>query len=160
MMPVTRFSAFPVAAALGSLFMTLACSSAQPLPQGIREPEVALAQVFAGEGLFQRPGQVSVPFVIQVTNTSEVPITLERVQLRSIGAGSYEVSQTIGVGRQEIAPGETRQISFSAWVVSSGGAMNAAVPTTVRAIAHFDSSRGKFRSVFTETLGGMGGNVG
>lgn len=160
MMPSTRLSALPIAAALGSLFLTLGCSSTQSLPDGIREPEVALAQVYAGEGLFQRPGQVSVPYVIQVTNTSDVSITLERVQLRSIGAGSYEVNQTVGIERQEIAPGETRQIPFSAWAVSSGGSMNAAVPTTVRAVAHFDSSRGRFRSVFTETLGGMGGTVG
>ena len=146
------------ALALSAAFITLSCASSD-LPEGIREPEVQLAQVFAGEGMFQMRGRLSIPYVIEVTNTSAIPIELERVQLRTIGAGAYEMSETVNIEPQQIAPGATRQITFTAWGFSNGGSMNASIPTTVRAIAHFTSGNGRFRKVVTGSLGGAGGTV-
>lgn len=142
-----------------ALFLVSSCGSSG-MPSGINEPDVALAQVEMGETLLAMSGRVSIPYVIQIRNTSDIPIQLERVQLRSMGEGAYVINETItDLPQEQIAPGQVAQLGFHAWAVSNGGTMNSATPTTIRAVAHFASTAGAFRKVFTETLGGIAGTM-
>lgn len=136
-----------------------ACSSSTTLPPGIVDPDVAFAQIYGQSALYEIRGPISVPFAMEVMNPSDVPITLDRLQLQSIGTGAYDLNYTVEHLQQVIEPGATEQFTFSAWGFAPGGRLNATSPTTVRVVAHFESPQGRFRKIVTSSVGGIAGSL-
>src|SRR5882672_4362635 len=56
------------------------------------EPEITLVQLSrVAEGMRSDTGPVSVHYGVQVRNTTDAPIHLDRVSVQSIGGGAYDL---------------------------------------------------------------------
>lgn len=128
-------------------------------PAGVVLPEIALAQTLSQIEVFNMAGPISVPYVIQIDNPNSFPIVLDRIRMRTIGAGAYEVRDYVEETQVNIAPGQTVQYRFSVPALAVGGQTAMNLPTNIRVTAYFESEMGEFRKIFTETVGGFAGSV-
>jgi hypothetical protein len=124
------------------------------------EPQVTLVQLSrVVEGAQFDTGPVSAHYGVEVKNVTPVPIRLDRVGVKSIGGGAYDLpshSQGFDVA---IAPGETRSVDFwaPAYVTNpTVGGANSAV--TIRAMIEFDAAGKKFQTVIVQNIAPAGGN--
>jgi hypothetical protein len=133
----------------------LACGSANQQAR-LLEPEIGLYQEPISRFLLQYPGQISVPFQMEVRNPSGEPVKLKRLELLTVGSGAYQVRRLPMSFNEVIGPGQTRVIPFTSWAYAQGGRTGANEPVTIRGIAYFEGPDGMFRKVFTQHLSQMG----
>ena len=152
----TTMRSLAAATILASLLAS--CSSSQT-PPGVELPEVAIAQTLSQLDVFNVRGSVSVPYVIEIRNPNEFAIELDRVQLRTIGAGAYEMGDSVEVQSLVIPAGGSESFRFSVPAIATGGETSTNLPTTIRVTAYFDSPAGPFRRIITESVGGFAGTA-
>jgi hypothetical protein len=102
---------------------------------------------------------VTVPiyFEVDVTNHSSEPVTLERLQLASVGGASYQIGSRTELFRETIPPAETRTVNVPASARVLSARTSGDEPITIRATVHFDAPSGAFRRIVIERLGsGLG----
>lgn len=122
-------------------------------------PEVVVAQARSQLESFNMRGRISVPYVIEISNPNSFPIELDRIRLRTIGAGAYEIGDTVEEVSFSIGPGETKVYPFSIPAFAVGGETAVNLPTNIRVTAYFDSPEGSFRRIISATVGGFAGSV-
>jgi hypothetical protein len=124
------------------------------------EPEITLVQLSrVAEGMRSDTGPVSVHYGVEVRNTTDAPIHLDRVSVQSIGGGAYDLpahSQGFDV---TIAPKESKSVDFwaPAYVVTPA-ASGANGPVTVRATVELDAAGKKFQKISMQNVSPAGGN--
>src|ERR1044072_988164 len=92
-----------------------ACASNNNLKTNIPQPEVLLEQVSSQPAVAEHvTGGLPVYFNLSVTNNANIPITLKRINIQSMGSGGYNVPPTSRPFNVTIAPGATEQEQF--WV--------------------------------------------
>lgn len=150
-----------VAAALLSLLVLLpvvGCTSStasipDQVPASLIEPAFKIRQV-VGQAFAARheSGPISVKFELDVLNRSSEPLTLERVQLESVGYGAYTLRRSSVPFEKVIQPRtiETVELWAPAYAESTISGSNG--PVTVRAIAYFDSPVGRFQKIFVQQV--------
>lgn len=139
---------FAVVALLGGLLLVGCASSGVDLVQ----PELRIAQMGGTTFSMRYAGRLTIRYALQIKNLSGETIELQRVQLRVIGDGPYELQSRAIPARKSIAPESTEVVEFNVSAYSYGGVMAPNEPVTLRGIAYFDSPAGKFRSIFTQIV--------
>jgi hypothetical protein len=120
------------------------------------EPEVQITQLneVAQAARYQR-GPISVHYQVRVANRSSEPITLDRIDVQSVGYGSYSLAPnpaTIAMNLQ-VQPDHYEVTDF--WTsarVDIPSMTGANGPVSVRATAHFDSPAGKFQTISVQQI--------
>ncbi|HVT02631.1 MAG TPA: hypothetical protein VHL58_04560 [Thermoanaerobaculia bacterium] len=150
---------------LAPLILTLvavACSSTgtnkgsgymEKVPETLSEPDIHISQV-GGTPIVARheTGARSVRLSIRVLNTSSEPLTLDRVEVQSMGSGAYTIpSGDHSIGKV-IAPNQVGEFQFWVQVEVEDTILGANGPVSIRAIAFFTSSAGRFRQVLVQNL--------
>ena len=135
--------------------LLLACGSGNQQAR-LLEPEIGLYQEPISRFLLQYPGQISVPFQMEVRNPSGESLQLKRLELLTVGTGAYQVRRLPMSFNVTIGPGQTKVIPFTSWAYAQGGRTGASEPVTIRGIAYFEGPEGMFRKVFTQHLSQMG----
>ena len=142
------------------LLALLSCGTSSNSKGNLIEPEFAVHQI-GGTGFAARhiTGPISVNLKVDVTNRSDEPLRLEQMRMETIGdVGAYVIAAQNRPFGKTIAPGQ--QQSFELWlpaqaedtITGNNG------PVTVRGIAYFSSSIGKFQKIFiTQLNDGMHG---
>jgi hypothetical protein len=91
-----------------------------------------------------------------VTNHANIPITLKRVNVSSLGSGGYNVPSTSRPFKDGIViqPGATEQVQF--WVPANADPSVAGVNGAValRVIAQYDTAQGAFEHTSVHQVGG------
>ena len=133
-----------------------ACASGNNnLKTNIAQPDVQFEQVSSQPAVAEHvTGGVPVYFALSVTNNANIPITLKRVNLQSMGSGGYNVPSTSRPFNKSIAPGatETEQFWVGTFADTSVAGVNGAV--AIRVIAQFDSSEGAFENTTVHQVQG------
>jgi hypothetical protein len=131
-----------------ALAVLAACASTSATP----EVSVALAQVSGSRDMFFFAGPVNVEYEVTVTNPTNEPVTLRRLDLKTVGAGAYTLRTPSQPLQVTVRPGMVSVVRVSANAISRGGNANSAEPVTVRGTAYFDAPSGAFTRVFNESF--------
>ena len=97
-------------------------------------------------------GPINLQYDILVTNSSDQPLTLRRIELRTVGAGAYSLRNDSTPVNLAIPPGGTVSKMINAWGYARGGNLAAEEPVTLRAIAYFDGPTGSFVRMVSENI--------
>lgn len=116
------------------------------------QPELEIAQLGGTTFSMRYTGRITIRYALRIENLSGETIDLERVRLRVIGDGPYELQSGAIPVRKSVAPESVEMVEFSMWAYSYGGVMAPNEPVTLRGIAYFNSPEGKFRTVFTQIV--------
>lgn len=104
---------------------------------------------FPDSGAFD--GIVDVPFDLKLTNRSEEPVRLERLNLRSVGKGVYEIEGRSRTFDDTIEPGEETTLKFwSRAIVHSGGSTKR--PVTLRLVVEYVTGEDAYRDTFVDRI--------
>jgi hypothetical protein len=125
------------------------CGSAGgSMPEGMLEPQFDMYQVGDHSFSLRYSGVQAVGFELAVTNPSTEPMTLRNVKFTTIGTGAYYVDQNPQFFNLEVPARRTAVKAFTLRVYAQGGDVGSREPVNLRAIAAFDSPRGKFQKIF------------
>lgn len=144
-------------AATVALVLSAACaSSSAPDASALKlaEPDLQLVQLSTvAEAARHITGAIPVQYRVLVKNNASQPITLEQVQLQSIGAGAYDLRNQSHPVNLTIAPGETKSADFfMSGYISDPTVFGANGPVSIRLTGMFNSSQGKFTKTIVEQV--------
>jgi hypothetical protein len=133
------------------LLLLTGCASAQ---DDANAPNVSLhlAQYESAPNAFLYGGLVNVRYSLSVANRTNDPVTLTRLEIRTVGSGAYTLRPTSTQINLDLAPGQEKTIPLSLWGNARGGKMAAQEPVTLRATAYMTGPKGAFVRLFTEYL--------
>jgi hypothetical protein len=116
--------------------------------------EVNLTQVGgSASDLFYMRGPISLQYQLQVTNHTNQPLTLRRLDLSSVGLGAYAIRTGSTPFNERIAANGTTTLHLAAWGTARGGRLTVNEPVTMRIIAQFQDASGRtFNNISTENL--------
>jgi hypothetical protein len=115
--------------------------------------DIHLEQASDVPDMFYFRGPINLQYRLIISNPTGTPVTLRRLDLRTLGPGAYSIRTGSTPITQTIAPNGTTSVALSAWGQSSGGYMRSAEPVTVRGVAYLDTPDGHaFVRQFVETF--------
>ena len=139
-----------------ALLLLLAACSAQQLGRKspVTEPEIVIEQLSnvapAARGI---SGPISLHYRVRVRNVANEAVTLKRVDLATVGYGSYNVgpfSRSFDVG---IKPGGESDVELWApGTITDPSVTGANGFVTLRAVLLFDSQSGQLQTVVTQNV--------
>jgi hypothetical protein len=122
---------------------------------GANEPkiDVHLEQLTSTDDMFYFRGPINIQYRLTVSNPTDQPVTLRRLELSTLGPGSYSLRTGTSPVTRSIPPRGTTSLTLSAWGRSSGGYLRSEEPVTIRGVAYFeDASRHSFVKQFLENF--------
>ena len=132
------------------LLLVAACSSN---PKNDAPPigvDLALANTPANILYFAGP--VNLQFAVTLTNPTDMPVTLRRLDLRTFGGGSFYLRAAGTPFHVEVKPHANTTVTMSAWGNSRGGMLAEDEPIQLQATAYFDSPKGAFVRLFNTVV--------
>jgi hypothetical protein len=134
--------------------LAAACASQQGPSAKIPEPEVVIEQLSSVVPAARNiDGPLALQYRIHVKNRAAEAVTLKRIDLNSVGYGSYSVGPTSRAFDLKVAPGAEEAAEF--WTngqIVDPSLTGANGPVTLRAVAHFDASSGRFQTVVIQQV--------
>jgi len=135
-----------------ALLLVAACAS-NPKDEG---PPIGidLALTNGAGSILYFAGPVNLQFAATLTNPTDMPVTLRRLDLRTLGGGSFFMRATGTVFHIEVPPHGSKTVTMSAWGNSRGGMIAESEPIQLQATAYFDSPKGQFIRMTMAQVGG------
>jgi len=132
------------------VFLT-ACASSNPRSTG-PDVKIELAQLNTANNIFYFAGPISVQYQVSVTNPTNQPITLRRLELQTTSPGAYALRAS-GNLNLPVPPNATATTTINAWGRSRGGYLTSGEPVTMRVTGVFDDGSGhSFSRISLENL--------
>ncbi len=139
---------------VAALLLLAACGTAKDV--NIAKPQIDLVQLYApGDLQFARgPGEILAEFGFRIANRAAQPITLKRIELSSIGSGSYVLRRENRGFKQEIPPGGVAEVTMTARAYYNASSLGqiSNEPVLLRAVVYFDSPEGSFRQILSRQI--------
>jgi len=131
------------------LLLTACATGAQDDPNA---PNVVMhiAQYESAPNAYLYGGLVNVRYSLSVANRTKDPVTLTRIEIRTVSSGAYTIRPTSTPINIDLAPGQEKTIPLSLWATARGGNLSAQEPVTIRATAYLTGPSGVFVRLFTE----------
>jgi hypothetical protein len=129
------------------LLLLTGCSSATQ-----DDPNVVLhlAQYESAPNAYLYGGMVNIQYALSVANRTKDPITLTRIEIRTVSSGAYTIRPISTTINADLAPGQEKTIPISIWANARGGNLAAHEPVSLRATAYMTGPSGAFVRLFTE----------
>jgi hypothetical protein len=143
-----------VALALGLLI--IGCSSS-PKRGGLIRPEIDIEQVVGPGDVGYPRGVIEVQFAMRISNRSEQPVTLRRIEIQSVGGGGYTLRHETQVFNKTVEPNHFETVKFWVRALSQGDTPAANEPVTIRGVAQFDSPGGQMQQFFLKNIAQFAG---
>lgn len=138
-------------AVFASLFVLLAACASTPQSNG-PQVQVSIAQQNLSPDLYYFRGPVSLQYVLSVSNPTNQPITLRRLDLQTQGPGAYSL-RTSGPFNLTVPANSTATQAIYAWGYARGGLLSQGEPVTMRISAVFADAAGKsFQRIAMQNL--------
>ena len=137
---------------LAAVLLLAGCASSAREDSNASKITLHLEQVDTRVNIFASPGPVTVQFVLTGTNTTTEPLTLARLEVRSISDGAYTIAPVTRTLNVQLAPGQSQQLPISLWGNAHGGRGYSAAPVILRGTGYMTSPKGHFAKLFTETI--------
>ena len=137
-----------------ALILAAGCASYDNSMASSSSPGVTihLAQATGPNDTYYFRGPVNVQYALQVTNPTNVPLTLRRLRLDSIGGGAYRIHTGDSPMNFTVPANSTVNVPLSAWANAMGGFLRSTEPVNLRVVAQFDSPNGPFVRQTTEFI--------
>jgi hypothetical protein len=121
-------------------------------------PEVAihLTQTNTPNDIFYFAGPVAIQYQVAITNPTNQPLTLQRLDLQTLGPGAYSLRTAPTPMNVTVPPNGTSVFNISVWGRAHGGYLRSTEPVTIRGTAYFKGPTGSFVRIFSENLSQMG----
>ena len=154
--PVSRRSSLPhlprpcFTSLLLILLLLTACSSATQDDANTPNVVLHLAQYESAPNAYLYGGLVNVRFALSIANRTSAPVTLTRIEIRTVSSGAYTIRPTSTPLNIDVGPGQEKAIPLSLWANARGGNLAAQEPVTIRAAAYMTGPSGAFVRLFTE----------
>lgn len=137
------------------LIAVIACAT-RKAPKTAMRPEVVITQVSGVPPVARfTTGAMSVRYRVRVLNNAKEPITLQRVNIDSLGIGAYVVNHSAPFD-VSIDPSRSREVDFWAPTERSENVSGANGPVTLRVVASFNAPGGRFEDVTVQNVSAMG----
>jgi|SRR5205823_6133930 len=139
-----------------AILLLFAACAAQQLGRKspVAEPEIVIEQLSnVAPAARNVAGPISVHYRIRVRNVANEPVTLKRVDLGTVGYGSYNLSPLSRPFDVTIKPGS--ESSVEVWApaqITDPSVTGANGPVTLRAVVLFDSSAGQLQTVVMQQV--------
>ncbi len=139
-----------------AILLLLAACAAQQLGRKspVAQPEIVIEQLSSVAPAARNvAGPISVHYRIRVRNVANEPVTLKRVDLVTVGNGSYNLGPLSRPFDVKIKPGSESSVEL--WGparITDPSVAGANGPVTLRAIALFDSAAGQLQTVVTQPV--------
>jgi hypothetical protein len=115
--------------------------------------DVHLQQLMSTDDMFYFRGPINIQYRLTVSNPTDQPVTLRRLELSTLGPGSYSLRTGSSPVTRTIPPNGTTSLTLSAWGRSSGGYLRSQEPVSIRGVAYFeDAGRHSFVKQFIENF--------
>ena len=144
-----------VVALLFAALISGCASSLDEVPAGVTPPRIIVGTLEVPHMEATTMALMSVIVRIQVTNTDDEPLVVERLEITSVGRGPYELGRGERRYQKELAPGTTEVFDLvvpaqamdrAQAVGGQEGAMQ------IRVIGYFNSSVGRFRMMDMQSV--------
>lgn len=145
-----------------TLLLAAACASSKK-DVAILKPEIDLVQLQAPVDVGYATGPTQIQFGARIANRSSEPITLRRIEIQSIGSGSYILRKEFFPFNEKIAPDQFTTVTFWAHgygIATDRGRTPSAEPVNVRSILYFESPVGSFHQIVTRYINQFPGAPG
>jgi hypothetical protein len=103
---------------------------------------ISMQQLTSSGDLFYFRGPINIQYQLSIANPTDQPVTLKRLELSSLGPGSYSIHTGATPITRTIAPRGTTTLTLSAWGRAAGGYLRSEEPVTVRGVAYFEGAKG------------------
>src|SRR5467141_3907940 len=137
---------------LAAVLLLAGCASSADEDPNAPKITMHLEQVETGVNTFTFAGPVTVQFVLTATNTTKDPVTLTRLEIRTVSSGAYSISPISTNLNVQLAPGQSQQSMISVWGYARGGRLYSEEPVTIRGTAYLTGPTGAFVRLFTEYI--------
>ena|ERR1019366_4320321 len=137
---------------LAAVLLLAGCASSAGEDSNASKITLHLEQVDTGVNTFASPGPVTVQFVLTGTNTTTEPLTLARLEVRSISDGAYSIPPVTRTLNVQLAPGQSQQLPISVWGNAHGGRGYSTAPVILRGTGYLTGPKGHFVKLFTEGI--------
>jgi hypothetical protein len=97
-------------------------------------------------------GPVTVEYQLTITNPTNAPITLTRLNLQSMGSGAYTLRTGDAPVKTIIPANGSTTLKLSAWARARGGFMRSTQPVDIHGVLWFQGPTGNFVKQFIEYL--------
>ena len=138
-----------------SVFLVGCASSNQPSGPAVA---VQLEQLNSSNDIFYFRGPVNIQYRVLVTNPTNQPLTLTRLDLQTIGSGAYALRTNSTPMNLQVAPNATTAYTISVWGYSRGGYLASSEPVTIRGTAYFKGTSGSFIRLFNQNISPYAGS--
>jgi len=132
------------------MLLAAACSS-NPKNEG---PQIGvdLALVNTSSSILYFAGPVNLQFEVTLTNPTDQTVTLRRLDLRTLGGGSFFMRATGTPFHVTVPPHGSKSVTMAAWGNSRGGMIAEDEPIQLQGTAYFDAPNGAFVRLFNTRL--------
>jgi hypothetical protein len=131
------------------LILLAGCASS---PQNDPNITFHLQQYESEANAYTFNGALNLAFAISVTNTTNQPVKVSRLEIRTIGSGAYTIRPTSIPINMDLGPGEAKSMPLSVWGYARGGHMASTEPITIRGTAYLTGPTGAFLRLFSEYI--------
>jgi hypothetical protein len=142
--------------ALFVLLMTAACSSGTQLSQNaahIPQPEITIIGRTDLTNVPTLASGITAHFEFRIVNQAEVPITLRRIDLDSLGAGSIAIQAKNRPFNLVIQPHTAQSADFvTTAYINDPNSYSGRSPVQIRAVALFDSPEGSLQKIVQQQV--------
>jgi hypothetical protein len=132
-----------------ALVATLGCASSQDEGPAVA---VRIAPIDTSSDLFTYRGPIVLRYAVEVSNPTDQPITLRRLDLRTAGTGPYTLNSGSTPMNVQVAANAMGTFSIQTYGRSRGSLVGATEPVTIQGKAYFDSPKGPFVRIFQENI--------
>jgi len=136
--------------AVVALLLLTACASATQDDSNVPNVVLHIAQYESAPNAYLYGGLVNVRYALSIENRTSDPVTLMRIEIRTVSSGAYTIRPTSTPINIDVAPGQEKTIPLSLWGNARGGTLAAQEPVTIRAAAYMKGPSGPFVRLFTE----------
>jgi len=134
------------------LLLLAGCASGSHDDPNAPNVELHVAQFESQPDAYLFGGSVNVRFAVSAANHTKDPVTLNRIEIRTVSSGAYTIRPTSTIINIKLAPGQEATVPISLWGFSRGGYASAREPVTLRTTAYMTGPTGPFVRLFTEYI--------
>jgi LEA14-like dessication related protein len=148
-----RFSALVIAATM--IVVVAGCSSSQ-VPAGVTPPTVVVGTLEVPKMEATTMSRMSIIVKIGVRNEDEDPLTVERLEIVSVGLGPYQIYQAERTFNTELAPAEAKtfEVVATADAMTKDDRVGGQEGTVqVRVTGVFRNEAGSFKRISISSVG-------
>ncbi len=114
---------------------------------------IQLTPLDTAPDIFYFRGPINLQYQLTITNPTSEPLTLSRLDLRTIGPGAYSLRTDASPMNLKVPPNATATYRISVWGYARGGYLASQEPVTIQGTAYFrGTSSGSFVRILNQTI--------